>query len=262
MIVIAPTPTRRGLFVLIAAIAISFGSAHADEVRLFSGGAPQVVLRTFTAEFEKSSGHKITPTFALVTGIQQKLLAGEKADLVLLPVPLIGEIAKSVPMRTEGRGVLARVRIAVIVREGAVKPDVSSPDAIRKLLIEARSVAFPEPTTPGGAHLNRMIEQLGVADTVRPKLLVKAAIAGGGELVADGKADVGMYLLSESQSIKGIVVAGLLPEPVQSYVVYGSAVPASNDRPEAALSYLRFMSAPEKQANWTASGFELVTLRN
>jgi molybdate transport system substrate-binding protein len=201
-------------------------TASSDEIRLFSGGAPQQVLRLLTSEFEKELGHKANSTYALVTVIQQKLAPGEKADLVLLPLPLIAAVERTVAMRDQGRGTLARVGIGVIIREGAVQPDISSADAIRRLLSGAHAIAFPEPSTPSSAHLGRMIEQLGIADAVRPKIMIKAAIDGGGELVANGMADVGMYLPSEVQSIKGVVVAGLLPAPVQSYVVYASAIPA------------------------------------
>jgi molybdate transport system substrate-binding protein len=236
--------------------------AFADDIRVFSGGAPQHALRAITAEFEKETGHRVVPTFALVTVIQKKLAAGEKADLVLLPVPLIAATEKSVAMHQEGRGVLARVGIGVIVGQGAARPDISTPEAVRKLLLDARSIAFPDPSTPSGAHLNSMIVQLGIADVVRARLIIKAAIDGGGELVARGEADVGMYLISEVQSIEGIAVAGSLPPPVQSYVVYGSAIPAYNATPAAALAFLKFVSDSSRSERWTAAGFELMAGRN
>ncbi|HET7159569.1 MAG TPA: substrate-binding domain-containing protein, partial [Burkholderiales bacterium] len=172
---------------LIALLMAIMMPALAEDIRVFSGGAPQHALRAMTTEFERQTAHRVLLTFALVTAIQQKLAAGEKADLVLLPVPSIAATEKSVAMHREGRVVLARVGIGVIVREGAARPDISTPEAVRKLLLDARSIAFPEPSTPSGAHLNSMIEQFGIADVVRPKLLVKAAIAGGGELVAKGE---------------------------------------------------------------------------
>jgi molybdate transport system substrate-binding protein len=234
--------------------------AFADDIRLFSGGAPQRVLRELTPEFERTTGHRLVPTFALVTVIQQKLVAGEKADLLLLlPMPLIAATEKSLAMRPEGRGVLARVGIGVIVRDGAPKPDISTSDAVRKLLLAARTIALSHPGTPVGGHLQRMMTQLGIADEVKPKIVIKAAIDGGGELVAKGEADVGMYLVSEVQSIKGVAVVGLLPPPVQSYVVYGSAIPVDSAARDAALAFLKFISDPARSMQWTAAGFELVS---
>ena len=205
-------PGARDAFVALAlAVSIGAGPAAAADIRVFSGGAPQSVLRGLAPEFEKSTGHRVEFTFALVTAIQQKLAAGEKADLILLPVPLLAATEKTLRFSTEGRMVLARVGIGVITRQGNTLPDISTADAVRKMLLEARSVAFSDPSTPTGSHLARVIAQLGIADAMRPKLISKGAISGGGELVANGEADVGLYLVSEVQTIKGVSVIGLLP---------------------------------------------------
>src|SRR4051812_24584456 len=103
---------------LLCALALSASAtpAGADEIRVFSGGEPQQALRAVTPEFEKATGHRVQFTFALVTAIQQKLADGETADLILLPVPLIAATEKNLTLRPEGRIVLARIGIAVIVR--------------------------------------------------------------------------------------------------------------------------------------------------
>lgn len=240
----------------LVALTATANLAVAADIRVYSGGAPQLALRAMAPDFEKATGHRLQFTFALVTEIQQKLAAGEKADLILLPVQLIAAVEKTLPLRAEGRAVIGRVGMGVIVRQGAARPDISTSDAVRKLLLDARSVAFPEPGTPGGAHLAGMISQLGIADTIRPKLVIRAAIHGGGELVAKGDADVGMYPLSEVQSIKGIEVAGLLPSALQMFVVYGSAVPTDNNSPEPAAAFVKFVSDPSRASVWKAAGFE------
>jgi molybdate transport system substrate-binding protein len=250
------------LLVYALALLLTATPASAGEIRVFSGGAPQEALRAVTPEFEKATGHRVHFTFALVTVIQQKLAGGEKADLIFLPVPLISATEKSLALRSEGRIVLVRVGIGVIVRKGAALPDISTSDAVRKVLLDARSIAFPDPNTPSGAHLARMIGQLGIAVVVRPKLVIKAAIDGGAELVAKGEADVGMYLLSEVQSAKAITVVGPLPPALQSFVVYGSAIPAYNGMPEPAVAFVKFVSAPGKKTFWKAAGFELMGAGN
>lgn len=250
--------TFAGILVGVLAFWLGSEAAVAAEIRVLSGGAPQVAIRAMAPEFEKLTGHRLNLTFALVTAIQQKLASGEAADLILLPMPLIAAVEKSTPLRPEGRGVLARVGICVITREGAPRPDIATSDAIKKLLLDAHKIALPEPGTPSGAHLARMIEQLDLAETLRPKLIVRAAIDGGGELVAKGEADVGFYLLSEVQSIKGVAVAGLMPSPLQSFVAYGTAVPASNANPDPALAFIKHLSDPAQAARWTSAGFQLV----
>jgi molybdate transport system substrate-binding protein len=240
------------------AVMLMAGEATSADIRVFSGGGPQDALRHLAPEFERATGHRVEFTFQLVTEIQRKLAAGEKADVILLPVPLIAATEKTVPLRTEGRSVLARVGIGVIVRQGTTPPDISTAEAVRKMLVNARAIAWSDPSTPVGGHLDRAIAQLGIADEVRPKLIIKSAIDGGAELVAKGEADCGFYLISEVQTAKGITLVGLLPPPLQSFVVYGTAIPTYNATPEAALAFVKFISDPTKGERWKAAGFELM----
>jgi len=240
------------------AVLLASGNASSADIRVFSGGAPQAALQRLAPEFERATGHHLEFTFQLVTEIQRKLAAGERADVILLPVPLIAATEKTLPLRNEGRIVLARVGIGVIVRHGATLPDISTAEAVRRLLLNARAIAWSDPGTPVGGHLDRTIAQLGIADEVRPKLIIKAAIHGGADLVAKGEADFGVYLVSEVRTAKGVTLVGLLPPPFQSFVVYGAAVPANSAVPEAALAFVKFISDPTKSERWKAAGFELV----
>jgi molybdate transport system substrate-binding protein len=233
-------------------------AVNADEIRVLSGGGPQTALRALIPEFENATGHRVNPTFAHVSVIQQKLADGEKADLILLPAPLIPATEKALALRSEGRITLARVGIAVIVRKDKTLPDISTPDAVRKMLLNAHAIEFPPANGPVGSYLARMIEQLGIADAVRPKLVIKAAIDGGAQLVAEGRVELAMQLLSEVRSAKDVAVVGLLPPALQSFVVYGTAIPATNDRPDAAVAFVKFLSEPNKKAFWETAGFELL----
>lgn len=254
------TPTAvLSRLVVVAFFSFNCVPSWAADIRVYSGGAPQTPLQALAPAFEQRTGHKVIFTFALVTDIQEKLAAGEKADVVLLPVPLLAATEKKIPLQREGRVTLARVGIALIVRDGAPAPDISSPERFRQLLVDSRSISLPEPSTPSGAHLARVIKELGIEDAVRPKAHIRAAIKGGAELVATGEAEVGMYLLSEVQSTKGIRVVGLLPTPVQSFVTYGAAIPAYNNQPDASLAFIRFISDPANGDEWRRGGFELST---
>lgn len=231
--------------------------AKPSTLRIFSGGAPQQVLRALMPGIEKSIGCNVDFTFALVSEITRRLAADEQVDLVLLPVQLIAELSKTVALRQEGRAPFARVGIGVIVSEGAPWPDISSADAVRAMLLHARTVALPDPNTPSGSHLARMMAQLGIADAISSKSIHKGAIHGGGELVARGEADVGLYLVSEVRTVANVSIIGLLPPAVQSYVVYGGAIPASNAAPEDALAFIRCVTDPARAEIWQAGGFEL-----
>src|SRR5262245_19818312 len=162
------------LFLSIAAAVMAAACpARAADINVYSGGAPEAALRVLGPQFEKASNHKVAFTFAIVTALQKRLLSGEKADLIFLPVPLIAETEKTIPMRTEGRGVLARVGLGVVTRDGAPPPDISSQDALRNTLLSAKALALSEANTPGGSYVLRMLGQLGIADDVKSRLVLR-----------------------------------------------------------------------------------------
>jgi molybdate transport system substrate-binding protein len=248
---------------LIAALAVMVPApSQADDVRVFAGGAPQETLEALAPEFEKRTGHRPVFTFAHVSIIQKKLAAGDQADVVLLPTPLIAATEKNIGLRPEGRSVLARIGIGVVVREGAPRPDISTPDAVRRMLLDARAIAVPAPEGLTGSHIMRMMTKLGIADAVRPKLRHKPAIDRGADQIGAGEADVGLYLASEVLGAKGATLVGMLPAELQNYVVYSVAVPAYNSKPEAALAFVRFISDAANREHWKATGFELMESNN
>jgi molybdate transport system substrate-binding protein len=251
----------RVALVLLLACLLPPRAAISADLRVFSGGAPQAALRKLAPEFERATGHRVEIVFGLVTEIQRKLATGEQPDLVILPVPLIAQTEKIIPLRSEGRIVLARVGIGVIVPQGTPLRDISSSDAVRKMLLDARALAWSDAGTPTGGHLSRKMAELGIAEEVSRKLIVRAAIQGGAELVAKKEADVGLYLISEVRDASGITMVGLLPAPLQSYVVYGTAIPAYNAAPQTALEFINFISNANRNESWKAAGFELMGAR-
>ena len=239
---------------LVAALVLSGLSAAplcAAELRIYSGGAPQETLKLLAPEFEKATGHRVAFTFAVVGAIQQRLEAGEKADVVLLPAPLIDALEKSGKIRPDSRSLLARVGIAVVVRADAPKPDVSTPEALRAALTHADPQA-----TPGGRHIAGLLKQWDITETPQRRIAPKSAISGGAELIANGEVDIGLYLLSEVLTVKGVAVAGMLPPALQNYIVYAGAVLADSPAPEAAAEFIRFVADPSRLPQWKTTGFE------
>jgi molybdate transport system substrate-binding protein len=216
-------------------------------------------LTLLAAEFERRTGHRVEFTFQLVSEIQRKLTAGEKADLILLPAPLMDVVGKTLPLRDEGRRVIARVGIGVIVRRAAVPPDISSEAAVRQALLGARSIVLDNPSTPNGQYLARMLTRLGVADEVAPKVITKAPIEGGADLIAKGAADLGLFLASEVRTVDDTTMIGTLPGDLNNFVVFRSAIPAYNLAPEPAIAFVEFISGPAARKHWTAGGFELLS---
>src|SRR3954471_20207050 len=227
------------------------------DLRVMSGGAPQEVLGALTPEFENQTGDKATFTFAVITALQQRLAKGEKTDVVLMPVPVIDQLVQTGALRAENRATLGVLGISVIMRQGAPKPDIATPDRLRQALLKARSVVHATPTaTPSGAHLARMLEQLGIAEQMQSKVIHRPALAGGADLVAKGEAELGLYPTSEVVHVPGVAIVGPLPPVLQLKIVYGAAIASESAAPEAAAAFVRFLSAPDNRKVWLLAGFE------
>ena len=225
------------------------------EIRAYSGGAPRAALQALGAEYERATGNQLALTFDGVAAIRERLLSGEKADMVLLPAGMLEAMGTALVAAT--RTLLARSPIGVVVRKGAVEPDVSTPEAIRRTLLLAHSIAYSDPKiAPSGIHLTKMLANLGIAEAVHAKTVLRTPFDGGVALVASGEVEVGLYLVSEIKLVEGVFLAGVLPAELQSYVIYAGAVTANSASRDAALACLGFLVDPARQSHWKAAGFE------
>lgn len=245
-------------FVFPVWLALSAVGAAASDVRVFSSGAPSEVGKVLGATFARDTGHTVSFTVATPGELQKKLAEGDKPDIVVLPSPVIDRLEKSGALAAGTRTDLARVGIGVVVRENAPLPDISSVDAVRKLLLGARTVVHTNPGGSGfaGAAVARMIEAMGIADAIKPKLTLRQAIDGGVLLVAKGEAEVGLFNISEVLPVKGVTLVGPLPPEVQSYIVFTAAIHASAPSPEPARAFIKLMADPSARGQWQAGGLE------
>src|ERR1043166_2651792 len=131
----------RVLCLLAALSVLSGSSAVAADIRVMTGGAPKDVLGVLAPMFERQTGHTVHFTYIVIAAMQQKLAAGEKPDMVLMPVPAIDARVKDGILRGDARAALGTIRIGLIVREGARAPDIASLDSFKKAMLDAKSIA-------------------------------------------------------------------------------------------------------------------------
>jgi molybdate transport system substrate-binding protein len=235
------------------------GSADAEEIRVYCSGAPAVAVKAIGADFSAQTGHHLTFIIGQPATIEDDLSAGDKADLVILPAQAVATLKASGALRADSPVDLARVGIGVVIRSGAQKPNISSVAAIRQLLLDAPSIAYPDPATGGGSAgraIARMIDQMGITENVRPKLTLAAAIGGGVDLVAAGKAEVGLFNISEILPVQGAALVGPLPQELQTYIVFDAAIPGGTLTAEPAEAFIKMLAAPVERPAWQNAGLE------
>lgn len=240
------------------AMALLSTAATAAEIKVISAGAVRSVVASMIEDHGKRSGD----TFDFIVGttgeLRDIIASGKPADLLITSGPLMTEIEKTGKLTAGSRVDLGRVGIGVVIREGAAAPDFATPDAFRKMLLDARSVAHTAPELGGtsSVQLLALLKTMGIADVI-----AKKAIHGKGGIdvsrkVASGEAEIGITLISEIVPVKGAIFAGPLPEAYQLWTVYTSAIPANSKEPKAARAFVDALTSPALSERWRAGGFD------
>jgi molybdate transport system substrate-binding protein len=223
-------------------------------IRVFSGGATQGAFAALTPAFEAKVRCKVDYVFEVTAALDRRLARGEVADVLVLPVPALDGYEKADKVRGDARAVFGNLAVAVAVKEGTRKPDISTKEKFREAMLAARSIVYATPgKTPSGTHLGKVMAELAIAKATAGKTIHKPALDGGIEVVANGQAEIGIYPASEVAMVKGLDVVGPLPPGIDLTIVYGGAVMTGSG--EAAAQFLRFMAAPENRTAWIAAGF-------
>ena len=246
---------------VIAVLLLARLTVAADEIRVMTSGAFTAAYLELAREFERSTGHRIvTVATSMGTGatsIPARLKDGEAIDVVIVAAPDLEQLIQDGRIRRGTRVDLARSAIGMAVRSGAPKPDISSVDALRRTLLEAKSIAYS--ASVSGRYLStELFQQLGIADRVLPK---SRRIEGErvGAVVARGEAEIGFQQISELLPIAGIDFVGPLPPDVQRVTLFAAGIGVASMHPATAKSFVEFLASPAAVPAIQKSALEPVT---
>jgi molybdate transport system substrate-binding protein len=238
-------------------ISISTSNAQAETVRVLSAGAAQAAIKELAPAFASATGHTLDATFDTVGALRERALAGEKADVLILSVAAIAVLEKAGKILPNSAFDLGSIAVAMAVRKGAHVPDAtSSPEALKRTLLAAKSIAHADPArgATAGAHFAGVLERLGIADAIRPRVTV---LGFGGDVVegvAQGRFEIGVSQASEIIAHSGVTLVGALPEPLGHRTRYLAAIAAGAG--PAARTFLQYLAGLQARAAFKASGFD------
>jgi molybdate transport system substrate-binding protein len=252
---------RLGSFIaaFIAALATLFaGPAGAADLKVISAGAVRGLIAQIIDDYSRQTGQKFDFTIGTTGQLRTVITSGQHADLLIVAVPLMGELEQTGKLTAGSRAELGRVGIGVAVRDGASVPDIATPDAFKKALVEAKSVAYTNPAEGGtsGIHFASVTERLGIADAIKQKAVLTKGGHEAAVEVAEGRAEMAIVFVSEAIVVKGVKVVGLLPPSLQEYSAYAAAIPASSTDPAAARAFIAALTSATMAERWRQNGFE------
>src|SRR5215471_9317454 len=232
--------------------------AAAAELKVISAGAVRGLIAQIIDDYSHQTGQKFDFTIGTTGQLRNIIASGQHADLVIVSAPLMEELEKTGNLTPGSRAELGRVGIGVTIREGAAAPDVSTPEALKKALIDARSVAYTNPAEGGtsGIHFTGVAERLGIGDEIKKKAVLTRGGREAAIEVAEGRAELAVVFISEAVAVKGVKSAGLLPPALQDYSAYATAIPASSTDPAAARAFIAALTSAEMAERWRSNGFE------
>jgi molybdate transport system substrate-binding protein len=229
------------------------------KLKVMCARSMHVAVGALGQAFAQAAGHEVAFDFGTVGALQDKLDAGETADVVILAVPGIDKLEKEGRLVPGSRQNVAKTFIAVCIRGGAPRPDFATAEAFKRLLENARAVATSDPAVGGSAavYIPVVFDRLGLAATMKPKCLLEKNGVEVARRVVEGKADFGLTLSGEVASVAGAVIAGPLPPPFGQDTTYCAAVMAGTGVRDDALALVAALTKPDTRPTWTKAGFEL-----
>lgn len=244
--------------IMIASSAMLATPASAGEIKVISAGAVRTVIAGMIDDYKKTSGDTFDFTVGPTGFLRNVIASGKPADLLITSAPLMSELEKTGKLTPASRINLGSVGIGVVVREGTTVPDFSTPETFRTLLINARSVGHTAPELGGtsSVHLVALLKNLGIYEEVAKKAVHSKGGIDVSRSVAEGRAEIGITLISEILPVKGARFAGPLPEIYQLWTLYASAIPASSNQPAAARDFVQALTSPAMAPRWVAGGFQ------
>ena len=232
-------------------------AARAAELTLIAPGGIRAPFAQLIPAFEHQSGHKVVVTFGSGAGTKDRVLRGEAFDVPVVQPPYENVIASGHVVAASATP-LASVALGIAVKAGAAKPDIGDAATVKRLLLAAQTIAYPDPAggAAAGVSFEAALAKLGIAEAMKPKLKTARAGSGAMALVAKGDAELGITFISEILPEPGVTLVGPFPRDVAAPTALVAFVGAASKAPDAAKALIAFLAAPEAASVYRARGME------
>jgi molybdate transport system substrate-binding protein len=238
--------------VIISLALSTMTTTQASELKLIAGGSLAGLFNELGPQFEKASGHKLSIHFDSTPNIIARVNSGAAFDVAVVPVDVFKDAAAKGRFAPGPTIDIARVGYGVIVRAGAPKPDISTPDAFKKALLDAKSIASV-PASAAGAYIAKVYERLGIGEDMKAKTRVQSGPTAIAPAVAKGEAELGIFLTNVFNTA-GVELVGPFPADLQQELVFASAIAADAGETDAAKALIDYLKTPAAIAAIKAAG--------
>ncbi len=220
-------------------------------LRILSGGAAHGLVKTLTPTFEASTGYTVSGDFGAVGGMRQRLIDGERPDLVILTAAILRELGEKQIVDAASIRDIGTVPTSIAVRDSQTLPDVSDPDALRRALLAADAIYFPDPQlATAGIHFRNVLKALGILDQVQPRLRTfpNGATAMRALAEAPERQPIGCTQATEIVATVGVTLVASLPAPHHLNTIYTAGTVTGSPHAVAAHTLAALLCSAENAA--------------
>jgi molybdate transport system substrate-binding protein len=235
------------------------GAASAAEVRVLISGGLTAAYKALVPEFERATGHKVLTAYGPSMGtttnaIPARLDRGEPADVLIMVGYALDDLVKNGKAIADSKIDLVKSPIAVAVKSGTPKPDISTADAVKRALLAAKTIAYSD--SASGVYVStEMFDKLGIKEAMEGKAR-KIPATPVGEIVARGDAEIGFQQMSELKPVEGIDIIGPLPDELQKITVFSAGIASASKVPDAGKALIKFLASPAARTEIVKSGMD------
>ena len=245
---------RHAAFV-VAALCVQPAASQTTELRILASNGVKAVMEALEPEYERATGRRVAVRFNTSTALKAAIDGGEAFDVAIVTSELMDTLIKDADIVPGSRSELARTGIGVGVRAGAKKPDIATPEGMKRALLDSRALTYARDGA-SRMHIESMLNRLGIMEAMKPKTILEQGSIRSTGRVAQGDADMVITLVSEILPIQGIELVGPLPDAFQSYVSFSAGIGTKARDPDGARTLLEFLGAPDVRSAFKARGLD------
>ncbi|WP_296223751.1 substrate-binding domain-containing protein [Ralstonia sp. UBA689] len=245
----------------LVATSVVAANVQAAELHVMSSGGFTAAYKLLGPKFASQTGDTLNTALGPSMGkspeaIPNRLARAEPADALIMVGYALDELIKQGKVNPASRVELADSRIGMVVREGAAKPDISSAEGLKQVLLHAKSIAYSD--SASGVYIEReLFKKLGIEEQVKQKakMIPRIPVAS---VVANGDYEIGFQQVSELLPVQGATFVGKIPESLQSVTRFAAGIPVGAQHPKEAKALLDYLASPEVQADVKSTGLDSV----
>jgi molybdate transport system substrate-binding protein len=243
-----------GAFGVALLVMAQASAAHSAELKIFGSRVTKMMMADVGPEFERSTG--LTPVVVtdVAAVMKRRIEGGEPFDLAVLVDFQTDGLIKAGKLLADSRASIMKAGIGVAVKRGAPKPDISTVEAFKRTLLEAKSITYLKEGA-STLHLDKVFAQLGIADALKGKT-VQPMTESVSEAVAAGEVELGIIVIPNILSVPGAELVGPIPQELQSYIVFAAAVSAQSAHQQEARDLIKLLTSPAAVPLIKAKGME------